>query len=102
MRTAFQFEREEQIRTPLMAGGFPDIAMQTMEIDIRYPSADAFAEMIVKGSILACMGIEISGQVMEKLSYFAAQELRQFATSAGLAVLMKSYDTSATRLAGVR
>lgn len=102
MKTAFQFEREEQIRTPLMAGGFQDIAMQTVEIDVRYPSADAFAEMIVKGSILARMGIEISGQVMEKLSYFVAQELRQFVTSAGLVVLMKSYHASATRLAGVR
>ena len=49
MRTAFQFEREEQIRTPLMAGGFQDVAMQTVEIDVCYPSADAFAEMIVKG-----------------------------------------------------
>jgi ubiquinone/menaquinone biosynthesis C-methylase UbiE len=96
MKTAFQFDREEQIRTPLMSGGFQDIVMQTVEIEVRYPSAEAFVEMIVKGSILARKGIEISGQVMEKSSNFVAEKLIRFETSSGLVVPMKSYHASTT------
>ena len=96
MKTAFQFDREEQIRKPLMNGGFQDIAMQTVEIEVRYPSAEAFVEMIVKGSILARKGIEISGQVMEKSSNFVAEKLIRFETSSGRVVPMKSYHASTT------
>ena len=71
--------------------------MQTVEIDVRYPSAEAFVEMIVKGSILARKGIEISGQAMAKLSSFVARELRQYETSSDLVVPMKSYHASAIR-----
>lgn len=97
MKSAFQFETEDEIRTPLMEGGFQDVRVDTVKMDVRFPSADQFVRIVVAGSILARMGIEIGDDVLEALCSHGSNALAQYETSSGLVVPMESYLASSVR-----
>jgi ubiquinone/menaquinone biosynthesis C-methylase UbiE len=97
MKSAFQFETEDAIRTPLMEGGFQDVRVDTVKMDVRFPSADQFVRIVVAGSILARMGIEIGDEALRELCSDVSNALAQYETALGLVVPMESYLASAVR-----
>ncbi len=91
MKGAFLFDTEDQIRAPLMAGGFLGVFVDTVRKDVLFPSADQFVRIVVAGSILARMGIEVSGRALEELCSFVSDRLERYNVGRRLVVPMESY-----------
>ena len=91
MKGAFRFETEDQIRAPLMEGGFPEVLVDTVRMDVHFPSADQFVRIVVAGSILARMGIEISDGALEELCSFVTKMLKRYDVGPQLVVPMECY-----------
>ncbi len=97
MKTAFQFETEDAIRGPIAEGGFQEIAVETVTMDVRFPSSNYFVRMVVAGSILARMGIEISEDVLVEICAHVAGALVDHETTEELRVPMQAFLAHAVR-----
>ncbi len=91
MKGAFLFETEDQIRAPFTKGGFRKVLVDTVRKDVHFPSADQFVRIVVAGSILARMGIEVSQGALEELGSFVSDELREYSSGRQLVVPMECY-----------
>ena len=91
LKGAFQFKSEDQIRAPLIEGGFGEVLVDTVRTNVRFPSADQFVRTVVAGSILARMGVEISNGALEELCSLVSKELEPYNVGRRLVVPMECY-----------
>ena len=59
--------------------------------DVQFPSADQFVRLVVAGSILARMGVEIGENALKELCSFVSKRLEQLDAGEQLVVPMETY-----------
>jgi ubiquinone/menaquinone biosynthesis C-methylase UbiE len=91
MKSAFQFETEDSICGPISEGGFQDVYVETVAMDVRFPSSSHFVRTVVGGSILARMGIDISEEILDQLCVHVSNALVDYETAQELRVPMEAY-----------
>ena len=96
-RVPFRYHDREQILADLSAGGFSDVAIDTVELRSRAASARDAAIGLVQGTPVRSDIEQIAPELLERATDVATEALRQFEGPDGFDAPMSAHLVTATR-----